>query len=446
MVNYYPKKKGSRFFDVPDRKTKFPDFRNTASSGNFAPNAYRPDNIVSRAKKNSNLLTQIKYKPIGSRRRRRFPAAVNMKGKSGTAAAGKPLTPSLTMPLLPVIGLLFLGTFFILDNSEAISSMIHRDVIPYPAADSGGEASMAAYAGGTALTGRQVSGEQPDLPDPAAADISGDSAAAAAPALAGIPVSVTVEETIPLKMVEYFAWESYSVKKGDSVSSIAASHGISMDAVIASNDLSNANMLKVGQNLRLPNMNGIPYVVKKGDTLTKISKTYNIPLEVIADVNDIQRDLIIPGQTVFLPGARMPAFELSMAIGTQFVSPLKGAGARLSSSFGWREDPFGAGQRLHEALDLAISTGTPVKAAAAGKVSTVGVSPVYGNYIIINNGNNFQTLYAHLSAFSVKQGESVSQGVKIGEVGSTGLSTGPHLHFAIYKNGHAVNPLDYISL
>ena len=428
----------------------------------FTGSAYRPESVVSRAKKNSNLLNQVKYKPIGARsagaRRRKFPAA-GPKGK-------KQPNFSFSIPLLPVICILVLGTVFVIDNRDVISSMMYRDVIPSPHADSGGEASMASYAGGTGVIARQVPLQNvtPDI-NANAADVSGSDKTAAnssaansftanefakAPGVSEAPgnvVSVTLkEEPIPLKMVEYFAWESYTVKKGDSVSSIASSHGLSMDAIIASNDLTNAHLLKIGQVLRVPNMNGIPYVVKKGDTLSKISQTYNIPLEVLVDVNNIQRDLIIPGQNVFLPGARMPARELSLAIGTLFVNPLKGTGYKMSSPFGWREDPFGGGQRLHEALDLAISTGTPIKAASSGKISMVGLSPVYGKYIIINHGDNYQTLYAHLSEYSVKQGDTVAQGAKIGEVGSTGLSTGPHLHFALYKNGRAVNPLEFFTM
>jgi murein DD-endopeptidase MepM/ murein hydrolase activator NlpD len=80
-----------------------------------------------------------------------------------------------------------------------------------------------------------------------------------------------------------------------------------------------------------------------------------------------------------------------------------------------------------------------------GKVATVGYNGTYGNFIILTHGNGYQTLYAHMSVTSVIQGARVNQGTKIGEVGSTGYSTGPHLHFAIYKNGRAVNPLDFLN-
>jgi murein DD-endopeptidase MepM/ murein hydrolase activator NlpD len=94
---------------------------------------------------------------------------------------------------------------------------------------------------------------------------------------------------------------------------------------------------------------------------------------------------------------------------------------------------------------MKANSGTAVKAAMNGTVSAVSNSRVYGNFIIMSHDNGYQTLYAHLSAFSVKQGDRVSQGKKIGEVGNTGLSTGPHLHFGVFKNGKWVNPLDLLN-
>lgn len=432
--------------------------------------AYRPKSVTSRARKNSDLLEQIRRKPVGNRRSgRNWPDRNN----TGTQATGRVIYAAanskknrqghrpraLSMPLLPVLGVIFLGTFFIIDNRDALSGMMHRDVVA-PMADSGNDTNLAAFSNGT-LT---VAGELNVLLEAGGED-EADLAAENAEAPVTPPAILLYDEvynkqdntadnavtelpeTIPLKIVEYFAWESYTVKRGDSVSSIAAAHSLSMDAVIVSNNLVNAHILRIGQELRLPNMNGIPYTVSRGDNLSKIAQTYNIPLEVIVDVNNIQRDLIFPGQTIFLPGARMPARDLRLSLGTLFISPLGGAGAKLTSAFGWREDPFGSGQGApHEAIDLAIAEGTPIKAAAGGKVAVVATSPVYGRYIIIEHEDNYQTMYAHLSVWSVRQGDQVVQGAKIGEVGNTGLSTGPHLHFGLFKNGRAINPLDYVTL
>jgi murein DD-endopeptidase MepM/ murein hydrolase activator NlpD len=116
----------------------------------------------------------------------------------------------------------------------------------------------------------------------------------------------------------------------------------------------------------------------------------------------------------------------------------------MSSPYGWRTDPIAKVGRFHSAIDLAAPLGTPVNATMDGKVSRVAVNSVYGKYIILTHGGGYQSLYAHLSMVSVHQGASVSQGSKIGEVGSTGYSTGPHLHFAVFKNNKAINPLEVL--
>lgn len=250
------------------------------------------------------------------------------------------------------------------------------------------------------------------------------------------------DETIPLDLTESFSWSSYRVKKGDSVSKIAAGFSISMDAIIASNGISNARRLREGETLRIPNMDGIPYTVKKGDSLSKISASLGVPLEAVLDANDIQSDTITQGMVLFIPGARMRSEDLKMALGELFIYPIRG---RLTSPFGWRNDPISGVRRFHAAIDLAAPLGVPVKAAMDGRVSAAGVNATYGKFIILSHSGGYQTMYAHLSLVSVKQGDSLEQGAKIGEVGNTGYSTGPHLHFAVYKNGKAVNPLDFLN-
>ena len=247
---------------------------------------------------------------------------------------------------------------------------------------------------------------------------------------------------IPLDLMPSFKWSEYKVQRGDSVSKIAADFGISMDAVITSNDIRNARRLREGETLRIPNMDGIPHKVKKGDSISGISKTYNVPKDVILDVNDIRSDIIKEGETLFIPGARMAPEALRLSLGDMFIYPVR---KNISSNYGWRQDPFSGEQSFHSGLDLRGNTGTPIKAALEGTVSVLGTSRVYGKYIILSHYNSYQTLYAHLSAFSVKQWDRVIQGAKIGEMGSTGLSTGPHLHFSVFKNGKAVNPLDLLN-
>jgi murein DD-endopeptidase MepM/ murein hydrolase activator NlpD len=253
-----------------------------------------------------------------------------------------------------------------------------------------------------------------------------------------IPVD---EEDIPLDLVETFRWNEYKVTRGDTLSEIAAARQLDMGTLIASNGITNARRLREGEILKIPNMDGIPYTVKTGDSLSGIATASSVPLQVILDVNDLESDVINPGMNLFLPGARMPQEEVRMALGESFIYPVRGV---LSSPYGWRIDPIANVERFHSAIDLAAPQGTPVKATLDGRVSRVAVNSVYGNYIIITHQGAYQSLYAHLSVVSIKQGDWVGQNSKIGEVGSTGYSTGPHLHFSVFKNNKAINPLEVL--
>jgi murein DD-endopeptidase MepM/ murein hydrolase activator NlpD len=121
--------------------------------------------------------------------------------------------------------------------------------------------------------------------------------------------------------------------------------------------------------------------------------------------------------------------------------PLQGP---LNSGFGYRQDPFGQGTRLHTGLDIGADTGTPIHAAASGTVNSAGWNGGYGNCVIIDHGDGLATLYGHQSRIAVSAGQMVNQGDVIGYVGSTGNSTGPHLHFEVRVNGEPENPLNYL--
>jgi murein DD-endopeptidase MepM/ murein hydrolase activator NlpD len=124
-----------------------------------------------------------------------------------------------------------------------------------------------------------------------------------------------------------------------------------------------------------------------------------------------------------------------------FAMPMHG---QFTSPFGYRRHPFGGGWRMHKGIDISTSEGTPVGAAAEGIVSKVTYSPSYGRMIVIRHAMGYETLYAHLSRQLVSVGQQISQGQTIGREGSTGMSTGPHLHFEIHKNGRAIDPEPYI--
>lgn len=123
-------------------------------------------------------------------------------------------------------------------------------------------------------------------------------------------------------------------------------------------------------------------------------------------------------------------------------SPIRAA--YNSSSYGWRIDPFNGNKAFHEGLDFTANTGTPIFAAADGIVSAAERTPDYGNLVRVDHGSGLETRYAHASRFLVKVGERVVKGQKIAEVGSTGRSTGPHLHYEIRLNGNPLDPRKYL--
>ena len=128
-----------------------------------------------------------------------------------------------------------------------------------------------------------------------------------------------------------------------------------------------------------------------------------------------------------------------------FISPLPG-GAYVTCAYGWRIHPIWGDERFHSGVDLGASQGTPIYAIAAGTVTTATYGDANGYYVSISHGNGYGSVYCHMTNYTVSVGDSVSQGQVIGYVGSTGWSTGPHLHFEIHVNGSTVNPMDYISL
>ena len=249
-------------------------------------------------------------------------------------------------------------------------------------------------------------------------------------------------DTIPLDMTETFAWQTYKVRSGDSVEAISRRFGLSLDAIIASNDLRNVRRLMAGQTIRIPNMDGIPYKVKNGDTYSKIAESFGVPLEAVLDANDIQSDAVNIDAVLFIPGARMDKNALREALGQAFIWPISG---RHSSGFGWRNDPFSGVRSFHAGLDIVGPQGMAVKASSDGKVTATGYNATFGNFIIIKHSDEYETMYAHLSKMLVKVGTYVNQGAIIGQVGNTGKSTGPHLHFAVYKNKRAISPLEVLN-
>jgi murein DD-endopeptidase MepM/ murein hydrolase activator NlpD len=137
----------------------------------------------------------------------------------------------------------------------------------------------------------------------------------------------------------------------------------------------------------------------------------------------------------------MPWEDLQEINGDLFLWPVRGY---ISSYYGYRRSPFTGGRSFHPGLDIAAPMGTPIKAAMSGRVSAVGYDNIYGNFVVITHQAGYRTLYGHMSVIRTRTGVYVNAGDLIGEVGSTGQSTGPHVHFTVYKNGATINPRNVI--
>ena len=237
------------------------------------------------------------------------------------------------------------------------------------------------------------------------------------------------------------SYQTYTVLAGDTIGGIAKKFGLSnISTLISVNNISNVRSVYAGQKLKIPSVDGIIYKVGKGDSLNSIVEKNKLKLEVLIDVNDLTSEVLSVGQEIFLPGVSLDANTLRNAMGDLFKLPIK-AKFRWTSPYGYRIDPIKKVKAFHTGTDMACPTGTPIFAAMSGTVSYTGVSSVFGNYVIVSHPNGYQTLYAHMSKILVKKGQSVGQDTKLGLVGSTGYSTGPHLHFTVYKNGKIVDPM-----
>ncbi|TSC80291.1 MAG: peptidase M23 family protein [Parcubacteria group bacterium Gr01-1014_29] len=227
----------------------------------------------------------------------------------------------------------------------------------------------------------------------------------------------------------------YTVREGDNLSVIARMFGVSVETILWANDISRSNLIAPGDVLVILPVSGIKHTVKKGDTLESIAKKYKGNLEEILAFNNVSADTALAvGDEVIIPDG-----ELSVP------SPTRFSGSRSVVNTGLLKDAGGyyvrpvngaRSQGLHgfNGVDLAASCGAPIYASAPGTVivsKRYGWNGGYGNYIVITHANGTQTLYAHNSANWVTSGQYVTQGQAIGAVGSTGRSTGCHVHFEV---------------
>ena len=243
-------------------------------------------------------------------------------------------------------------------------------------------------------------------------------------------------------------YQTYRVKSGDMIGYIATAFGITQDTIISVNNIRQSRLIQPNQYLKIPSMAGILYTVKKdGETIETIAEKYKVDAQKCALVNYLTPSkLLKAGYSLFVPDAELDWVTRSEINGDLFRKPLK-ARYWLSSGYGWRDSPFNTGSRsFHGGIDMAVAQGTPIYPAMNGTVTTTGFNSTYGNYVIITHHSGYKTLYAHMSKITCAKGNFVYAGsTQIGLVGSTGLSTGPHLHFTVYKNGNTINPLSVLN-
>jgi murein DD-endopeptidase MepM/ murein hydrolase activator NlpD len=268
------------------------------------------------------------------------------------------------------------------------------------------------------------------VPEQIPAGLSGVSAGED-PELLGVP------EPEEYSKPHLLTFASYKLEKGDMIGTIAIEAGLNQDTLISVNGIKNTRSLMIGQVLKIPNQDGVYYTVKKDDTLLSIAERYKIDYEAIKTANELFSDTLYVNAGLFLPGARLDSVTLQEINGDLFIWPVSGY---ITSLYGYRSNPFGGARQFHSGLDIGAVLGTPIGAAMAGRVTTVNYDDTLGNYVVISHHSGYRTLYAHMNVVRVKSGAYVSVGQRIGDVGTTGLSTGPHLHFTVYKNGVTVNP------
>jgi murein DD-endopeptidase MepM/ murein hydrolase activator NlpD len=259
--------------------------------------------------------------------------------------------------------------------------------------------------------------------------------------LSGVPALVADTSVPQPASPKLVVTQTYTVQPGDVLSVIANRFNLNLGTIISWNNIQNVRHIYPGSKLIIPSADGLLYVVKSGDSLTSIARAHNLSYEDILQANGLKTPVVVSGQRLFLPGATLSNWDLKQALGTLFIYPARGV---ITSPFGWRRDPFTGVRTFHNGVDLANYAGTPVHASMAGRVVDMGFNSGYGNYVVLSHEGGFQTLYGHLRAFEVSQGEWVEQGQVIGRMGSTGYSTGPHVHFSIFLRNRAVNPLNYL--
>lgn len=245
----------------------------------------------------------------------------------------------------------------------------------------------------------------------------------------------------------------YTIQAGDTVAGIAARFDVSENTILWANGLSSRDILSVGDHLTILPTTGVLHTVRSGDTVVDIARKYDAQAEDIVEFNGLEDSSQLSiGQKLTVPdGAASPASAPRIVPPGTVTQPDKPAPpgivadgpGMLRPVDGYVSQPFG--RYGHSGVDLAGNGGHAFHAALDGTVDFSGWRAGYGKAAIINHGNGLKTLYGHASTLYVASGQTVKKGDTLGSVGSTGRSTGSHLHYEVVVNGVHNNPCKFVS-
>lgn len=252
------------------------------------------------------------------------------------------------------------------------------------------------------------------------------------------------------KRAESFA---YTVQGGDTLSGIGSKFKISIDALKYVNGLTDNSVLRPGQEVTIPPVSGLIHEVEDGDSLASIAEKYSVPEQAIADFNYIlDTSTLAVGTELVVPDAKVPEPEIVPIIPTVYTQPVQYGAPTPSGNFCvWPSTTTIITQYFswyHNGLDVATPWGSlpPLFACTDGTVTRAGWDPWgLGLHVRIDHGGGYETVYGHMSRIDVGYGANVGRGQQIGVMGSTGRSTGPHVHFIVNYYGVAQNPLNYVN-
>jgi murein DD-endopeptidase MepM/ murein hydrolase activator NlpD len=261
----------------------------------------------------------------------------------------------------------------------------------------------------------------------------------------------------------------HRVTKPESLSAIASKYKLTPATIMAFNPIVREGRVEVGTSLKIPPINGLSHRLGNEETYRSIAQKYNVRADVLFERNGCEQK----PEVVFVPGAvwrqdikvpnllasarNFPRVDQNSAIAaTQILPPLIFAtggyplpyNVPITSGYGWRVNPVTGEYSFHSGIDLGAAQGTPVLATRAGIIDFAGWGGGYGNLVEISH-DRLGTRYAHLAEIQVRSGQRVVQGQQIGLVGSTGRSTGPHLHFELLTptadGWVTINPAGYLN-